>query len=111
MTKTSNTRTESREGGDGYQPFAEGAPPVEVTGNGELTPEQEAHLRRKASELRVLSLGEIARMPIDKDKILLGKDRFLCVGGIGMLVAPTGVGKSTAVLDMAGRWPLRKRAV
>jgi hypothetical protein len=108
MTKTSNTRTERHEGGDGYQPFAEGAPPVEVTGNGELTPEQEAHLRRKASELRVLSLGEIARMPIDKDKILLGKDRFLCVGGIGMLVAPTGVGKSTAVLDMAARWSLRK---
>lgn len=92
-----------------YAPYTEPEKaPVSENMEG-LEPEQIARIKTLVAGFPVRSLGEVAEMPIDPEQTLLG-DRFLCIGGILMLVAPTGVGKSTAVADMAARWSLGKDA-
>lgn len=50
-----------------------------------------------------MSFAELAMREINLKKNLLG-DRFLCIGGIMLFVAPTGVGKSTALYKMTASW-------
>jgi hypothetical protein len=66
-------------------------------------------IQKKASGMKVLSFAELAVRRINQEKTLLG-DRFLCVAAIMLFVAPTGVGKSTALYKMISAWATGKSA-
>jgi hypothetical protein len=51
-----------------------------------------------------LSLIELAELKVDNSAILLGSDRYLCRGGSMLLVGPSGIGKSSAGVQMDAGW-------
>jgi hypothetical protein len=93
---------------DGYAPFTE---PLALASDdaGKLTTEVQALLADMAAQFPCRSLVDFAEAEIDDTKTLLGK-RFLCIGGGLLVVAPTGVGKSTATTSMATNWSCGKPA-
>ena len=56
-----------------------------------------------------MSLMALAELPPEPEKTLLG-DRFLCVGGAMLFVGPSGIGKSSASVQMDILWGLGREA-
>jgi hypothetical protein len=110
----STSRTENGREKGSYSAFGEPeeapTPATATTGNGDLSPEQVAAIQRKAATAKFLSLPGYARRSIDHTQTLLG-ERWACRGGIINIIAPTGVGKSSAVIgEMAVKFACGKPA-
>ncbi len=60
-------------------------------------------------DLAGVSLMDLAEMDIDHSQTLLG-NRFLCVGGGMLFGGPSGIGKSSALAQMATRWACNRDA-
>jgi hypothetical protein len=91
----------------GARPFAnDGA----ESAGAQLKPEQRERIRAKALGVSFKSLVEHAETPIDQSQTLLG-NRWLCRGAVALVVAPSGVGKSSAVQgEMATKFSCGKEA-
>ena len=72
----------------------------------DVTPETLAQEKRAASA--AVALVDI-RKPDPKDTLLGG--RFLCRGGALLLVGPTGIGKSSAVVQASACWALGREGL
>ncbi len=74
--------------------------------------EVESAENNTVSKLDGYSLAALAESEIDTESILLGVDgvRYLCRGGTGLIVAPSGVGKSTASAQQDICWALGRPA-
>jgi DNA polymerase III delta prime subunit len=67
--------------------------------------EQLPHLEEPTlpESIKVKSLMDLEPASEDDDNTLLG-DRWLCRGGGGLFIGPTGVGKTTAAIQLALAW-------
>jgi len=100
-------RRNSEPDADGTHPFAD---KDDRHDNGQLTAEQKQKICKKAKGYIFKSLVQHAETPIDHSQTLLG-NRWLCKGGVALVVAPSGVGKSSAVEgEMAVKWSCGKEA-
>ncbi len=108
MTQPDGEASKSADQESSYNPFKE---PLSGSADdvGDLTPEQVALLKERVAQFKGRSLVDIAESEIDTSKTLFG-DRLLCIGGGLLLVAPTGVGKSTTQATMSVHWSCGKAA-
>lgn len=73
-------------------------------------------LKRESEEVMARALGkklvsaiDLAETPLDPEQTLLG-ERWLCRGGAALMVAPSGVGKSSASMQMDLCWAVGREA-
>jgi AAA domain len=72
--------------------------------NGEHSQEE-----KTTQPLQGASLLELSKRKVPTDKIFLG-NRWLCAGGGGVLIGPSGVGKSTMAVQAAALWACGRSA-